>query len=70
MQNPLPNFLRASLIPELRTDIPAGTPCHIHLILVGIAAVRTLPDKLPVRIFHDLNLPVIIADLAVIALGI
>ena len=30
MQHALFDFLRASLIPELRTDIAAGSPCHIH----------------------------------------
>ena len=69
MQHPLLDFLSTSLIPELSTDITAGTASYIQLGLVGIAAVRAFPYQLTVLVSFDLDLSVIAAHLTVIALG-
>ena len=69
MKHSLFDFLRSSLIPELRADVTASTACHIHLILITVAAVRTLPHKLAV-IVNDLDFSVITANLTVVALCI
>ncbi len=70
MQYPLLDFLCAPLIPELGADVTTGSSRHIHLILIRIAAVGTLPDQLTVFILNDLDLAVIITCLTVITLGI
>lgn len=70
MKHALLNLLGSPLIPELGSNITAGTTGHIHLILVCVAAVGTLPDELAVLVLLNLNLPVIAAHLAVVALGI
>ena len=70
MQYPLFYLLGASLIPELGSDISAGTSCHIHLILICVAAIGTFPDELAVGIRNNLNLSVIITLLSIIALGV
>ena len=68
MQNTLLDFLSSALIPELSPDIAAGAAGYVQLILVGIAAVGAGPDELAVLVFLDLNLSVIAAYLAVVAL--
>lgn len=70
MKHTLFNLLRSALIPELRSDIPACPSCHIHFILIGTAAVWTLPDQFAMTVVNNANLSVIAAFLAVIALGI
>ena len=70
MQHAVADFLRPSLVPELGSDIAAGTACNRHLVLVTVAAVRALPDQLTCLILDDFDLTVIAAALAVIALGI
>ena len=67
VKNPVSNFLRSALIPELRADISAGAAGNIHFALVLIAAVGAAPFKLSV-FFNDLDLAVISAYLAVVAL--
>ena len=62
-------LLSASLIPELRADIAAGTARNVELGLVAVVALRTLPDELAV-VIYDLYLAVVAAALAVVALGI
>ena len=52
MQNALFDFLRSALIPELGSDIAAGTSGNIHLILVAVSAVRAFPDELAVLVGH------------------
>ena len=42
MKHALANLLRAALIPELRTNVAAGSAGNIHLVLVAISAVRAL----------------------------
>ena len=56
-------------IPELRTNVAAGSACNIHLVLVAISAVWAFPNELS-AIFDNLNFAVIAADLAIIRLGI
>ena len=68
MQHSLLDLLRPPLIPELRSDIAAGTSCHIQLVLVSFAAVRALPLQLAVLCCHDLDLSGVTAHLAVITL--
>ena len=60
----------ASLIPILRTDIAAGTSCNVHLSLIAVVTVGTLPNELAVLIIDNFDLSVISAYLAVVALGI
>ena len=67
MKHALANLLRAALIPELRTNVAAGSAGNIHLVLVAISAVRAFPNELS-AIFDNLNFAVIAADLTVIAL--
>lgn len=67
MKHPFLNFLSSALIPELSSDISTGSSCNIHLILITVAAVRTLPHKLAV-IVNDLDFSVITANLTVVAL--
>ena len=64
------DLLCTSLVPELGSDVSAGTSCDIQLILIGVAAVRTSPDKLSVFVFFYLDLSVIAAYLTLVALGI
>ena len=70
MQHPVLDLLRTSLVPELRTDIAAGSPCHTHLRLITVSAVGALPYQLAALILYDLNLTVVAADLTVIRLRI
>ena len=62
-------FLSSALIPELRTDIAAGTSCNVHLRLILIAAVWATPHKLAVLLDY-LYFSVIAAHLAIIRLCI
>lgn len=69
MQHAILDFLSTALVPELRADVSAGTACNVELFLIAIAAVRALPHELAV-VFHNLNLTVEAAHLAIIALRI
>ena len=69
MEDTVADFFRATLVPELGADVAAGTPGHIHLVLVRVAAHRAFPHQLAV-IFDNLNLAVVAADLAVVALAV
>ena len=66
MKNPLLDLLSTTLIPELRSDISAGTSCNVHLVLITVTTVRAFPDELAVCIGNDLDLSVISAALTVI----
>lgn len=44
MEDTLLDLLCSSLIPELCSDITAGTSCNRHFILIAVSAIRTLPD--------------------------
>ena len=68
MQHSVFDFLRPTLVPELGSDVAAGTSCHEQLILVAVAAVRAFPDQLAGIVSDDLDLAVITAHLAVVAL--
>ena len=70
MHHALFDLLRSALIPELGSDIAAGSSRDIHRILIAVSAVRAFPYELAVLVGHDLDLSVITAFLAVIALGI
>ena len=70
MQNSLFDFLCSSLIPILRADISAGTAGNVHLILILVTAVGASPNELSVLIFNNLDLAVVAAALAIVALGI
>ena len=70
MHNPLFNLLGSSLVPELGSDVAAGSSGHVHLVLVFVAAVRTYPDEFAMFVALDLDFSVVAADLTVIALGI
>ena len=46
MQHSLLDLLRPSLVPELGSDIAAGTSRHVQLVLIPVAAVRERhPEK-------------------------
>ena len=70
MQHPVLNLLGSSLIPELGSDISAGSSCHEKLVLVTVATVRAFPYQLSGLVLDDLDLSVITADFAEITLGI
>ena len=63
------DLLGSALVPILRADVAAGSSCNIHLGLITVAALRTLPDQLAV-ILGDADLTVKAADLAVVRLGV
>ena len=65
MNKALTYFLRSSLIPKLRADVAARSACNIHLVLVSVSAVRTLPNQLAV-LLYDIDLSVPTANLAVV----
>lgn len=64
------DLLRPALIPELCSDVATGSSGYKQVVLVTVATVRALPDKLAVLVGHDLDLTVVAADLAVVALRI
>ena len=70
MQYPVLNLLGPSLIPELRSDISAGSSRYKELILIPVATVRAFPYQLSGFVLDDLNLSVITADFTEITLGI
>lgn len=70
MQDPVADFLRSSLVPELRTDVTAGPAGHIHAALIGVSAFRAAPDQLAGIILDNLDFAVETALLAVIALRV
>lgn len=70
MQHSVFDFLRPTLVPELGSDVSAGTSCYEQLILVAVATVRAFPDQLAGVVGHDLDLTVVAAYLAVVALGV
>ena len=69
MKNSVLNLLRSALIPELRTDIAAGTARNIHFVLVAVMAVGALPNEFPV-LFDNLDFAVVAANLAIVALSV
>ena len=52
MEHPGANLFRLSDIPEIFPQITARPPCHIHFIVVFIAAVRAFP--LLILVYDDL----------------
>ena len=69
MEHAVPDLGRAALVPELGADIAAGAAGNVQLALVAVVAVGALPDQLAV-VLDDLDLAVVAAHLAVIALGV
>ena len=61
MQNPILDLLGTALVPVLGADVAAGSSCHVHFALVGIAALGANPDELAVGVLLN-------GDLAIIAL--
>ena len=70
MQHPIADLLGTSLIPELSSDVAAGTACDKELVLVAVAAVRALPHQLASLILNNLDLAVIATLLTEITLGV
>lgn len=70
MKNAVANLFRASLIPELGSDVTAGTARYVEIALVGVAAIRALPDMLAILVIDDFDLAVVAALLAVVALDV
>ena len=64
------DLLCTSLIPELGSDITAGTSCNEESVLVAVATVRALPHQFAIIVCHDLDLAVIATFLTVVALGV
>ena len=69
MQHAVADLLGAALVPELGADVAAGSSGHVHLVLVGVAALGADPYQLAV-VLLDLDLAVIAADLTVVGLGV
>ena len=69
VQYPFLDLLCSALIPELRSDITAGTSCHVQGVLIGVTAVGATPYQLAVLILHQ-NLSVVATRLAIVALGV
>ena len=66
VQDAVADLLGAALVPELGSDVSAGTARHVELLLVAVAALRALPHELAV-VLDDLDLAVVAAFLAVVA---
>lgn len=69
MEYPVTDFLSPALIPILGSDISAGTPGHVHLVLVTVPALRALPYQLA-AVLHDFDFTVKTTALTVVALGV
>ena len=70
MQNPLFDFLRSALIPELSAYISACAASDVHLGLIAIMAVGAFPYEFAVGIGDYPHFAVVPADLTIIALGV
>ena len=70
MQYSISNLLRSSLVPELTADIATGSSCNVHLCLVTVVAVWTLPNKFAVIIFYNHYLAIIATNLTVVRLSV
>jgi hypothetical protein len=70
MENTIPDFLGAPLIPELGANISTGSAGYIHLILISVPAAGAFPNQLALIILDDADLSIIAAALTIIALGI
>ena len=70
MQHSLPNLLRSSLIPELRSDVATGSSCNKQLVLIMISAVWALPNQFTIVTGLNLNLSVISTYFTIVTLGI
>ena len=57
MKHPVSDLLSSSLIPELGSDIAAGSAGYKHVVLILIAAVGAFPDKLSGFILLNYHLP-------------
>ena len=66
MKYAVADFLRPALVPVLGANVAAGASGDVHLRLVGVAALRAVPDEFAVGVFLDLDLAVVAADLAVV----
>ncbi len=69
MQDAVFDFLRAALVPELRSNVAAGAAGDVQLVLVAVAAIRAFPYELAI-VLDDLDLAVVAAFLAVVGLGV
>lgn len=69
MQHAVADLLGSTLVPELGTDVAARATGDIHLLLVAVAAAGALPHQLAV-ILDNLDLAIVAAHLAVVALGV
>ena len=64
------DLLGPALVPELCSDVSACSAGYVHLVLIAVSAVGAFPDELAVLVVYDLDLSVVSAYLAVIALGV
>jgi hypothetical protein len=64
------NLSSSSLIKILGSDVATSSSSDIHLRLISVATVRTLPDKLTRLIFYDHDLTIPAALLTVVRLDI
>ena len=56
MQDPVLDLLGTTLVPILGANVAAGTAGHIHLVLIGIAAVGADPNQLTIFVFYNQSL--------------
>ena len=69
VQYTVADFLGAALVPELSPNVAAGAAGHVHLGLVAVPALGTLPNQLAI-IIDNLDFAFVATHLAAIALGI
>ena len=69
MQHTFHNLRGSALVEEVGSQVPADPAAHIHFPLVPVAASGAFPDQFAV-VFHDVDLTVKAAHLAVVALGV
>ena len=69
MHYSISDFLSATGIPPLTTNVAACATRDVHFRLVGVAAVGAFPDEFPIFLLNlDFSIPA--ADLAVVGLRI
>jgi len=68
MENSFLDFLSSALVPILRANVAAGAPRYVHCGLVGVSAVRALPDELVLAVGDNLDFACVAAFLAAVGL--
>ena len=64
------DFLGTPLVPELCSDVTAGTSGNIHFVLIPIPTVRAFPEQFFVIVLDNPDFTVLAAYLTIIAFGV